>query len=114
MNAKPRNDRLQGTIDLLVLTTLARQSPLHGYGITLYIQHASHDVLRIEEGSLYPALHRMTRAGWLEADWGTTENNRRAQYYRITDAGRERLDAELAGWTRLTQAVGRVLKAPAP
>jgi PadR family transcriptional regulator, regulatory protein PadR len=109
--AKARNDRLQGTIDLLVLRTLADHSPMHGYAITLYIQHASLDVLRVEEGSLYPALHRMTRAGWLEAYWGVTENNRRARYYRITDDGLERLRVEEASWRRLTQAVGRVLNA---
>jgi PadR family transcriptional regulator, regulatory protein PadR len=105
------SDRLQGTIDLLVLRTLAGHSPMHGYGIMLHIQHASLDVLRVEEGSLYPALHRMTKAGWLEAEWGVTENNRRARYYRITAAGRERLKVEEDSWARLTQAVGRVLKA---
>ncbi|MCL4795883.1 MAG: PadR family transcriptional regulator [Bryobacteraceae bacterium] len=104
------SDRLQGTIDLLVLRTLASHGAMHGYGITLHIQHASHDVLRVEEGSLYPALHRMHQAGWLEAEWGITENNRRARYYGITDAGRERLRLEEESWARLTQAVARVLK----
>jgi PadR family transcriptional regulator, regulatory protein PadR len=112
-SALPRStgDRLQGTIDLLVLRTLAMQGPMHGYGITLHIQHTSHDVLRVEEGSLYPALHRMDQAGWLEAEWGITENNRRARYYRITEAGRDRLKVEEENWARLSQAVTRVLSA---
>lgn len=110
--ATPRttSDRLQGTIDLLVLHSLASQSPMHGYAITLHIQHASLDVLRIEEGSLYPALHRMTKAGWLSAEWGITENNRRARYYSVTEAGSDRLKHEEEAWNRLIQAVARVLK----
>jgi transcriptional regulator len=110
--ARTTSDRLQGTIDLLVLHSLASQSPMHGYGITLHIQHASLDVLRVEEGSLYPALHRMTKAGWLSAEWGITENNRRARFYAITQAGLEHLKHEQEAWNRLTQAVARVLKHP--
>jgi transcriptional regulator len=76
------NDRLQGTLDLLVLKTLASRGPMHGYGITLHIEQISQEILRLEEGSLYPALHRMTQAGWLRPEWGASENNRRARYTR--------------------------------
>ena len=106
--AKPKADILQGTLALLVLKTLAR-GPMHGYGITLYIQRVSRDVLRVEEGSLYPALHRMEQEGWISAEWGTSENNRRARYYRLNEAGRKQLAAEEANWARLTEAVAAVL-----
>ena len=106
---KPKNDLLQGTLALLVLKTLAR-GPLHGYGITLHIQMVSKDYLRVEEGSLYPALHRMEQDGWISAEWGTTENNRRARYYRLTSAGRKQLAEEEKNWERLTQAVAQVLR----
>ena len=106
---KPKNDLLQGTLALLVLKTLAR-GPLHGYGITLHIQLVSKDFLRVEEGSLYPALHRMEQDGWISAEWGTTENNRRARYYRLTSAGRKQLAEEEKNWERLTQAVAQVLR----
>ena len=106
---KTKNDLLQGTLALLVLKTLAR-GPLHGYGITLHIQMVSKDFLRVEEGSLYPALHRMEQDGWISADWGTTENNRRARYYRLTSTGRKQLAEEEKNWERLTQAVAQVLR----
>ncbi len=106
---KPKNDLLQGTLALLVLKTLAR-GPLHGYGITLHIQLVSKEFLRVEEGSLYPALHRMEQDGWISADWGTTENNRRARYYRLTSTGRKQLAEEEKNWERLTQAVAQVLR----
>ena len=106
---KPKNDLLQGTLALLVLKTLAR-GPLHGYGITLHIQMVSKDFLRVEEGSLYPALHRMEQDGWISAEWGTTENNRRARYYRLTSTGRKQLAEEEKNWQRLTQAVAQVLR----
>ena len=106
---KPKNDLLQGTLALLVLKTLAR-SPMHGYGITLRIQQISEDILRVEEGSLYPALHRMEQDGWVSAEWGMSENNRRARYYRLTAAGRKQLAAEEENWERLKQAVAQVLK----
>jgi len=106
---KPKNDLLQGTLALLVLKTLAR-APLHGYGITLHIQMVSKDYLRVEEGSLYPALHRMEQDGWISAEWGTTENNRRARYYRLTSAGRKQLAEEEKNWERLTLAVAQVLR----
>ena len=105
---KPKADVLQGTLALLVLKTLAR-GPMHGYGITLHIQRVSKDVLRVEEGSLYPALHRMEQEGWIRAEWGTSENNRRARYYRLSEAGRKQLTAEEKNWAQLTQAVAAVL-----
>jgi PadR family transcriptional regulator PadR len=106
---KPKNDLLQGTLALLVLKTLAR-GPLHGYGITLHIQMVSKDLLRVEEGSLYPALHRMEQDGWVSAEWGLSENNRRARYYRLTAVGRKQLAQEEKNWERLTQAVAHVLQ----
>jgi PadR family transcriptional regulator PadR len=107
---KHSNDRLQGTLDLLVLKTLASRGPMHGYGITLHIERVSRDSLRLEEGSLYPALHRMTQAGWLRSEWGASENNRRARYYAITATGRKQLADEEESWTHLTEAVARVLR----
>ena len=106
---KPKNDLLQGTLALLVLKTLAR-GPLHGYGITLHIQMVSKDILRVEEGSLYPALHRMEQDGWVSAEWGISENNRRARYYRLTAKGRKQLAEEEKNWEQLTQAVAHVLQ----
>ena len=105
---RPRNDVLQGTLCMLVLRTLS-SGPLHGYGITLRIQQISDDALRIEEGSLYPALHRMEQEGWIAAEWSVTENHRRARYYRLTPAGLRQLTAERESWERLIQAVGKVL-----
>ena len=102
-------DALQGTLDLLVLKTLSRE-PKHGYGIAAYVQEASDDMLRVEEGSLYPALHRMEQAGWIAAEWRTTANNRRARMYRITRAGEKRLDEEHTKWARLTKGVEKVLR----
>ena len=107
--AKPQNDVLQGTLALLVLKSLVR-GPMHGYGITLHIQLISKDVLRVEEGSLYPALHRMEQDGWISAEWGTTENNRRARYYQLTARGRKQLAEEEKNWARLSQAVAQVLQ----
>ena len=106
-NAK--NDILQGTLALLVLRTL-KQGPLHGYGITVRIQRVSEDVLRIEEGSLYPALHRMEQDGWLKAQWGVSENGRRARFYELTAKGQRQLAEEEKNWDRLTQAVAQVLR----
>ncbi|HEV3058802.1 MAG TPA: PadR family transcriptional regulator [Vicinamibacterales bacterium] len=102
-------DALQGTLDLLVLKVLSR-SPQHGYGIAARIQQIADDALRVEEGSLYPALHRMEHAGWIAAEWQTTANNRRARMYRLTRAGQKRLHEEQAKWDRLTEAVGKVLR----
>ncbi|HUK31870.1 MAG TPA: PadR family transcriptional regulator [Candidatus Acidoferrum sp.] len=105
---KSKNDLLQGTLALLVLKTL-RRAPMHGYGITLHIQRISNDALRVEEGSLYPALHRMEQDGWISAEWRTTENGRRARYYSLTVKGRKQLAEEEKSWARLTQAVASVL-----
>jgi len=104
-----KQDALQGTLPLLVLTVLARRGPLHGYGITAFIASLS-DVLRVEEGSLYPALHRMEEAGWIKARWATTDKGRRARTYELTAAGRKQLDAEESRWRAVTAAVGHVLK----
>jgi PadR family transcriptional regulator PadR len=104
------NDRLKGTLDLLVLKTLASQGRMHGFAITLRIEAISENVLRLEEGSLYPALHRMTQAGWLRSEWGVSESNRRARYYSITAAGRKQLAEETQEWSQLTEAVARVLR----
>src|SRR4051812_45137075 len=108
----PRNrtDVLQGTLDLLVLRTLAASGRMHGYAITAQIQRASAELLRVEEGSLYPALHRMEQAGWLRAVWGVTEKNREARFYELTAAGRRQLKAEQEAWARLTEGVARVLR----
>jgi PadR family transcriptional regulator, regulatory protein PadR len=107
---KHSNDRLQGTLDMLVLKALASQGRMHGYAITLRIEEISANVLRLEEGSLYPALHRMTQSGWLRAEWGASENNRRARYYSITPSGRKQLAEEERNWAQLTEAVARVLR----
>jgi transcriptional regulator len=106
--AKRKTDILQGTLALLVLKTL-EQGPMHGWGVTLHIQQISKEVLRVEEGSLYPALHRMEQEGWISAEWRASENNRRARYYRITSKGRKQLADEELSWQRLTEAVAAVL-----
>ncbi|HEX6316735.1 MAG TPA: PadR family transcriptional regulator [Gemmatimonadaceae bacterium] len=106
---RPKNDILQGTLALLVLRTLDVAGPMHGYAITSHIQKASTDLLRVEEGSLYPALHRMEQDGWLRSTWGTTEKNREARFYTITARGRRQLAEEEQGWQRLTEGVSRVL-----
>jgi PadR family transcriptional regulator PadR len=103
-----KNDTLQGTLALLVLKTLQRGS-MHGWGITMHIQQISDQVLQVEEGSLYPALHRMEQEGWIVAEWGMSDNNRRARYYRLTAAGRKQLVAEEKQWAKLTNAVAQVL-----
>jgi transcriptional regulator len=107
---QPRNDILQGTLVLLVLKTLASHRRLHGYAITTHIQRVSADLLRVEEGSLYPALHRMEQQGWLRSEWGVTEKNRDARFYALTPAGRRQLAIEEESWARLTDGVRRVLR----
>ena len=101
-------DLLQGTLDLLVLKSLQLE-PQHGFGIAQRIQQLSSDVLRIEQGSLYPALYRLEERGWIAAEWGLSENNRRAKFYALTRAGRRRLEAEEAEWTRMSGAINQVL-----
>jgi PadR family transcriptional regulator len=107
---KHSNDRLQGTIDLVVLKTLQSRGSMHGYAMTQHILRISGSVLRVEEGSLYPALHRMTQAGWLKSEWGQSENGRRARYYSITAAGRRQLVEEEKKWAALTAAVSQALR----
>jgi PadR family transcriptional regulator, regulatory protein PadR len=104
-----KNDVLSGTLALLVLKTLARGT-MHGYGITVHIQRVSNEVLRVEEGSLYPALHRMEQDGWIRAEWGVSENNRRARYYELTAKGRKELARQEEDWNELTRAVASVLQ----
>ena len=109
MSVKTRNDALSGSLTLLILKTLAIGA-MHGYGISSRIQQMSDDLLRVEEGSLYPALHRMEEEGWIESEWGTTESNRRARFYQLTKAGREQLDQQLESWRRVTLGVSLVLE----
>jgi PadR family transcriptional regulator PadR len=108
----PSTDLLQGTLDVLILKTLALE-PMHGWGVAQRIQQVSKDVLQIGQGSLYPALHRLEYKGWIQSDWGSSENNRRAKYYSLTRKGRKQLDAELATWERLSTAIALVLETPA-
>ncbi len=99
---------LQGTVELLVLKRLS-WGPMHGYGIASWIETATDDALRVEEGSLYPALYRMTRKGWIKGEWGVSDNNRRAKFYRLTRAGRRQFEEQATGWRRLTEAVNRAV-----
>ena len=107
---KHTNDRLQGTLDLLILKILARSGALHGYAIAQRIHLATDDSLRIEEGSLYPALQRMTAEKWLRAQWGTTDTGRKARFYTLTPAGRRQLEEEEQRWLQLTEAVRKALR----
>jgi PadR family transcriptional regulator PadR len=107
---KHPNDRLQGTLDLLILKTLSRGGPQHGYAIAQRIHQVTNESLRIEEGSLYPALQRMTAEKWLRAEWGTTDTGRRARFYTLTPAGRRQLAEEEQRWGLLTEAVNRALR----
>jgi PadR family transcriptional regulator, regulatory protein PadR len=106
----PKPDSLQGSLDLLVLKILSRRPRLHGYGIMSAVRDTSGDVLRMEEGSLYPALHRMEEAGWIHAEWITKETGRRARIYELTSRGKKQLAAEESRWEAVTSAVGRVLR----
>ena len=108
--ASAKNDILQGTLTLLVLKSLASSKRMHGYAITTHVQRVSGDLLRVEEGSLYPALHRMEQQGWLRAEWGLTEKNREARFYSLTTKGRKQLALEEDSWARFTEGVGRVLR----
>ena len=107
--ARTKSDNLQGALDLLVLKALA-EGPMHGWGITLHIERVSDEVLRVEEGSLYPTLHRMEQERWISAEWGRSENNRRARFYRLTSSGRRRLAAEREHWRKITNAIALVLE----
>ena len=107
---RQKNDILQGTLALLVLKALHSKEPMHGYGLTTHIHEQSSDLLRIEEGSLYPALHRMEQDGWVRSEWGMTEKGRRARFYSLTRSGQEQLVRERESWTRLTKGVARILR----
>ena len=106
-----RTDLLQGTLDMLILQVLER-GPMHGWGIAQRIHQVSKDVLTVEEGSLYPALYRMERKGWIVSEWGHSQNNRRANFYRLTKAGRKQLEAESRRWGRISWAIAQALEAP--
>jgi PadR family transcriptional regulator, regulatory protein PadR len=106
---RSNGELVQGTLDMLILRMLAR-GPMHGYAIAVAIEHRSDDVLRVEEGSLYPALHRLELAGLLTSEWRTSESNRRAKYYKLSAAGRKHLTAESANWNRLVLAIARVME----
>jgi PadR family transcriptional regulator PadR len=110
---KPKSEVLQGTLDLLVLKTLDTMGAMHGYGIAQRIQQVSRDVLQLNQGTLYPALLRLEQQGWLRAEWGTSENNRKARFYSITRAGRKQLAEERAQWDRMAEAIARLLEAGA-
>ncbi len=105
-----KSDVLQGTLDLLILKTLASRGPIHGYGITAHIQRISESALRVEEGSLYPALRRLEQDGLIQSDWRLSETNRRARFYELTAKGRKHLKAVAENWRNLTSAVARVLQ----
>jgi len=108
--ANTRTDLLQGTLELLILKTLSREQ-MHGYGIAQRIHQTVDDLLKVEDGSLYPALYRMEERGWIASEWGLSENNRRAKFYKLTRAGRQQLEAQSANWERVSRAVMRVLQA---
>jgi transcriptional regulator len=108
---KPRADLLKGTLDLLILKALASGSQ-HGYGVARWLEESSNDLLSIEEGSLYPALYRMESRGWIRSEWGQSESNRRAKFYRLTTPGRDQLEAQTSGWNLLVHAVTLILQQP--
>jgi PadR family transcriptional regulator PadR len=108
-NAMAKND-LQGSLDLLVLRTLSQRTKLHGYGIVQHIQRASHELLEVEEGSIYPALHRMEQSGWIASEWGMTETNRKAKYYRLTRAGQKQLQAAKQNFEQLVKGIRSILR----
>ena len=110
MGKSSKGDLLQGTLDLLILKTLAL-GPQHGWGISQRIQQISEDVLQVNQGSLYPALHRLEEPGWIDSEWGVSDTNRQAKFYRLTRAGQRQLGVEAAQWARITAAVGRILDA---
>jgi PadR family transcriptional regulator, regulatory protein PadR len=105
-----RTDLMQGTLELLILNILAREA-MHGYGIVQRIQEAAEDLLKVEDGSLYPALYRMEERGWIKSEWGLSEHNRRARFYKLTRKGQRQLEAERANWNRISNAVTKILQA---
>jgi transcriptional regulator len=108
--AKSRTDLMQGTLELMILKTLLRER-MHGYGIACRIHETVDDLLKVEDGSLYPALYRMEARGWISSEWGTSENNRQAKFYKLTRSGRRQLETQSMNWERVSTAVGRVLRA---
>lgn len=108
--ANERTDLLQGTLELLILNTLTRES-MHGYGIVQRIHEIAEDLLKVEDGSLYPALYRMEERGWIKSEWGVSENNRRAKFYKLTRTGQRQLEAQRANWNRISKAVTKILQA---
>ena len=107
--ANERTDLMQGTLELLILNTLSRE-PMHGYGIVQRIHEAAENSLKVEDGSLYPALYRMEERGWIKSEWGVSENNRRARFYKLTSKGKKKLEAERANWKRISKAISKVLQ----
>ena len=107
--AKAKSDLLQGTLDLLILKSLQR-GPIHGFGISVQIRAMSRDMLQVEQGSLYPALYRLEEQGWIRAEWGVSDNNRKARFYSLTPAGRKQLAVEMASWEQVSAAINLVLK----
>jgi transcriptional regulator len=105
----PKSDLLQGTLDMLILQVVAA-GPVHGYAIAQRLQQMSRDILQVQQGSLYPALHRLESRGWLQAEWNTTETGREAKFYSLTKGGRKQLNAERAGWERMSEAISLVLR----
>ena len=108
--AESKSDVLQGTLDLMVLKTLESMGPVHGYGIARRIEQVSGDALRLNQGTIYPALLRLQQRGWIKAEWGASENNRKAKFYSLTRTGKKQLDAELENWDRVAGAIALVLK----
>jgi PadR family transcriptional regulator len=106
---KDRMDLLQGTLDLLILKAL-KLGPMHGFGISVLIRQMSEDVLRVEQGSLYPALYRLERQGWIESEWGVSDNNRKAKFYKLTPAGRKQLLEETSNWEKLSRAINLIVR----
>ena len=102
-------DILQGTLDMLVLKTLSRGT-MHGYEVSKWIRETTNEALLVEEGSLYPALHRMEKRGWIQSEWGTSENNRKAKYYSLTETGSRQLQIESSGWQRMTEAISKIMQ----
>ncbi|HVV72506.1 MAG TPA: PadR family transcriptional regulator [Verrucomicrobiae bacterium] len=107
---KDKTDLLQGTLDLLILRAL-KLGRMHGFGISVLIRQMSEEVLRVEQGSLYPALYRLERRGWIESEWGVSDNNRKARFYKLTPAGRKQLAAETSNWEKLSRAINLIVKA---
>ena len=110
MKDSDRSDILQGTLDLMVLQTLATMGPIHGYAIARRIEQVSREALHLNQGSIYPALLRLQQEGWISAEWGTSENNRKAKFYSITKRGEKQLEVELENWERISGVIGRVLR----